>query len=137
MPSLNQDATIYRGSSPTLLVTVLDEAGSPLDLTGMTLNYRVSASAGGQTLLVVASPSITISGAFLNLASIPLTIAQTRALPGGELHHELYRLDGATAASFMIGTLTASHSQLTQHDLVALTGTGPETDSISADLTIA
>lgn len=135
MPSLNQNATIYRGGSPTLTVTVTDEAGDPLDLTGMTLNYRISKSAGGQTLAVVASPEITND---VNVASIPLTISQTRALPSGDLHHELYRLDGAEATSFMIGTLTVVNSQMTQHSLVALSGTAAEGgDLVSANLEIA
>lgn len=115
MPALNQNATIYRGGSPTIVVTVLDQAGAPVSLVGQTLNWRVSSRAPNATLLVIASPTIMISGAGNNIATIPLTIAQTKALPQGDLYHELYRLDAGVATNYTIGTLTVSPSQMFQH----------------------
>ena len=112
MPSLNQNATIYRGGSPSIVVTVLDDAGDPVDLTGLSLFYRVSTSPGTSTLLLIQGPQITTVS---NVATIPLTIAQTKDLPREALNHELYRLDGGVATLFMVGTLTVQSSQMFRH----------------------
>lgn len=106
--------TIYRGEARSLVVTVTDDAGNPVNLAAATLHYRVARSAAAPALLSVNQPAIAVSGAGGNVVTIPRTGDNTKALPARTLYHELYRSDtGAVLAK--ADTLKIEPAQLARH----------------------
>lgn len=108
----NFHITIRRGTDVTLEVEVTEADGSPANLTGSTLYYRVARRVYQAPALSVADSAMTVSGA---VVEIPLTAAQTATLGAGDHYHELYEFRGGLREVLASGRLRVVDSQVARH----------------------
>ena len=71
------DLTAYTETTPSYAFTVTDDAGDAVDLSSETLDFNVFNRRDNSILFTVSSPTITISGASSNIATVPLTEVHT------------------------------------------------------------
>ena len=116
MADLNTwDVTIRRGTDVEIQVTVLDADGEPASLDGVDLHYRVALEApSAESLLSVDRPAITHVA---NVATVPVTFAQTKALPAGNMYHEIFEVIGGKVNVLRSGNLTVRSAQAALHEV--------------------
>jgi hypothetical protein len=93
--ALRTDLSILAGSSKTYRLTIYDEDGDLLDLTGSTLYFTVRNGANVQQFQKISSnPAqieiLTQSGATLGQADVKLVPSDTSALPAGEYKYDAW-----------------------------------------------
>ena len=98
------------GDSESITVTVVDETGAAVDLTGATIEYAIKTDVRALTnllLLTSATTSITI---LADTATITLSPANTVSLAGNYYHEcEITLVDGRVYTAFL-GTITINPS---------------------------
>lgn len=93
---ITQTAAWFRYEDKVLLVTVTDDAGDPVVLTGMGLLWRVLRDAASPTVHLekTGADGITVTGGDLNIASIEIDSSTDYAdLESGIFRHELWDTD--------------------------------------------
>jgi hypothetical protein len=97
MAEVKQDARIKQGGSYTLRVLCVDDDGSPLNLSGTDLFYKVAKrkSSPEPALLVdtITTEQGDGDGVVQDVAVIPLTTEDTTALQNRRYYHELFMID--------------------------------------------
>lgn len=95
--SLKKDQTLFLGSSKTLRVTVYDDDGTLLDLTGSTLFFTVRDNIGAVAAEITKTSAdsaeieiLTQSGATLGQADIKLVPGDTSALAVGLHYYDVW-----------------------------------------------
>lgn len=109
MPKRRQDFDVWQGETARLRIKCLDEANQPLDLSGLSLLWRLTVSVEDQTALVEKlSPTITTEDrdGSDDGAVVPLTPTELAALKPRRYRHELRYFVGADSNLLTIGTLT-------------------------------
>jgi hypothetical protein len=129
MATTEQNASIYRGAGRVLRIACVDAAGDPLELTGLSLHYRVALTAKKLTLLALSGipiedGDVTLGEAaagYPHVAVVTITRERSLTLPAKTLYHELYATDGNPAQNddvvLMTGALTVLAAQIAQHDV--------------------
>ena len=125
MPSVNQNATIYRGADATIEITIVDSAGDALDLSSKEVVFRVANKARDVTKLLIEEPDITIAS---NVATIPITAAQSAELKvmprlneegsqdESDFYMECYLVESGVVAVVTTGILTVKAAQAARHE---------------------
>lgn len=74
--------SIKQGDTFTRMLTVTDEDGDPIDLTGATLTFHLRAlgSAADAADAIDPAPTLTLTTPLAGIATLTLTAAQTAAL---------------------------------------------------------
>lgn len=95
------DIDIYQGSTFNLMVTINDDGGSPIDLTGYTFRGQIKEFTGGPVKANFSYTLQTQSGGTLGQVLIYMTATETAAIDLGEgpKHHRkstimLYDIEG-------------------------------------------
>lgn len=107
-----QNIRLFRGGSYQLLVELLNDDGSVLNPSAVTLHYRIAHSVDHVALLEVDEPVLTkaeVTGSWY--ATIPLETADTVGLPVARLFHELYLDDNGELSPLMQGLVQVYASQ--------------------------
>jgi hypothetical protein len=112
-----QNATVARGATLRLVITLTDAGGEPLP-PSTPLYYRVALEAKSTTLLYLPIAAATVDGA--TVAEVTLAREQTLTLPTMTLYHEVYTVDGDPTLReddvLMTGNLTVHPAQIERHD---------------------
>jgi hypothetical protein len=113
MAETGQDITIYAGNDVALDVSLLDEAGAALDLTGTSLEWGMAERFADDAVLRKATPvEIEVTDEVAGLATVHLDPADTATL-GGIYRHELRLTDaGGNIVTLLTGALTIRTSIL-------------------------
>lgn len=83
MAVTNQNASLYAGDNAILNYAITDESGNPLDLSGSTLTYTISARDGFPALVTKTTGSgIVVTDAVGGLLAVSLSSSDTTALQG-------------------------------------------------------
>ena len=108
MNPVSQSFSIYSGSSRSLLVTVTDVNGNPVNLTGVaTLTWALIQN-GATVLTKTLASGVTVTGAIAGQATVALAAADTTALVG-QYTHECRMVDSAGHSDVIFtGTLTVT-----------------------------
>lgn len=86
MAATNQNFTLYQGDSLTAQFSVVDDEGSPVDLTGATITWR-AATVSHQTVLDKAvGRGITVTDAAGGVCEVALAPDDTASLLGTYRH---------------------------------------------------
>ena len=94
------------GDTETISVSLVDSAGSPINITGRTYAAQVRATADASTVLATFSCSITNAAA--GTFACTLSAAQTAALsPGGGVW-DLQETYGTTVTTLLAGSVVIS-----------------------------
>jgi len=72
---------VFKKSASTLVITVIDNLGAAVNLSGKTLKFRVETSAVAPVELFTQT-SVTISGTSNEIASIAITTTHSDKAPG-------------------------------------------------------
>lgn len=96
---------IYQANTRLIPVTVTDETGLELDITGAALEYNIKTIGGREVVSKSVGAGITITNGVLGQCEVLLTPTDT-ALPFGQYVHELK----VTTAD---GAFTVFHEDLT------------------------
>lgn len=96
MSVANQNATLYAGDDAVLAYNLTDETGAPLNLTGATFTYTISAYDGGSAVVTktTAAGGINVTNATGGLLSVNLSHIDTANL-SGSLWQQLVMTDGS------------------------------------------
>jgi hypothetical protein len=81
----NQNFSVYAGDTKNIIITTTTEYGTPLNLTGATIKWRVRKKEFSPIIFSKESPNITVFG---NEITIPLAPVDTDNLSGSTLYHE-------------------------------------------------
>lgn len=102
------DFSMVRGDTKRLEVTVRDEAGAIVDLTGSSIRWRIARSVSSVALISKAiGTGITVVNATLGRFDILLTAAESATLPVAALYHESEVIDsGGQVSTILRGTVT-------------------------------
>jgi hypothetical protein len=89
------DREIYRGQDKTYLVTVVDDAGAAIDLTGGTMFFRVSDTPGSAHLIIAKSSAVGAEITFLAQSGATLGQAEIYIVPAdtSDLEADVYYYD--------------------------------------------
>ena len=90
---INKAFLWYRYETKTITITVLDAAGSPVNLTGITLSWRIFRTQGSAQVLLTKTSGgggISISGAGNNVVTIAVSVSDYTLLTAGIHYHELW-----------------------------------------------
>lgn len=93
---ITAEAGWWRFEEKTLLITVTDDAGDPVNLTGVGLLWRVVRDAGSATVYLEKTDAdgITVTGGSNNIATISIDPdTDYEDLPAGIHRHELWDTD--------------------------------------------
>lgn len=109
-----QNFTITSGDSKTLRVSVVDQDGAAVDLTGASAVWAVATSRSTPILLQKATPaSITITDGPGGLLEVTLDPADTDSF-AGSYYHELQIVDNeGRKSTALTGTLNVRHDLIT------------------------
>ena len=89
-----KEDVIHRGDSRNLVVTVRDEPGNIIDLTGATIVWEIADSVAGPALLSKTNGAgVTITDAAGGVFTVALTPADTLSLTRGVKYHEARMTD--------------------------------------------
>ena len=115
MADTGQDVTIYGGSTVAIDLTLFAADGTPLDITGSTLEWGMAPKGAVDatvTKTTANSAQIQVTNAAGGLATVHLLPADTATLVG-EYRHELRITDaGGNIETLLTGTLTIRTSIL-------------------------
>lgn len=106
------DFVAYAGDTQQIVVTVTDEAGAALDMTGCALVYVMCDAAGAELLRkTTADGEITIAG---NVAAVAIDAGDTTALAGVYVYHEMQITDTlGNVSTLLAGTVTFVRTRIT------------------------
>lgn len=107
MTAENQRARMYSGDSQTVKITVTDDDGNPVDLSGsQELTFAVARYGTTEVTKTLSGGGITVTGSDNNVATIQLDASETADLEG-EFDIELQQTDGGgNVATLTRGVLT-------------------------------
>jgi hypothetical protein len=112
----NQNATVARGATLRMVVTLTDADGEPLPPT-TPLYYRIAREAKSASLFFMPIAAATVGSA--TVVEVTLSREQTLTLPERTLYHEIYTVDGDPALHeddvLMTGELTVLPAQIARH----------------------
>lgn len=98
---IKQSAGWHRWEEKTLLITITDANGDPVNLTGLSLLWRVVRDAGSSVVYLEKTDDITVTGASSNIATIPIDPdTDYEDLEAGVHRHELIDLDNNLLLSY-------------------------------------
>ena len=108
-----QDISLHSGDSRTLRITINDDAGAALDITGATIKWQLSKKAAdsvepkGAFILSkgTTSTGIEITDATGGICEVTLAPADTEAL-AGEFYHELQMTLDGSVSTVLFGQAT-------------------------------
>ena len=103
--------TAFAGDTLRIEVTVLDEAGEPLELTGASLVYVLVDTSGTEVLRKTSDDEeITIND---NMVIIAIEAGDTSALGGERIYHELQLTDaGGNVSTLVAGWVTFEATEI-------------------------
>jgi len=111
MAYVNQDAEIYVGDSKDFDVTVYDDNGDELDLSGYSVFYYVYGGSGAPVITKTTDDGIDVLGN--GKLIVTLKRDDTKKL-FGEYSHEIDLLENQNVYTVMIGKLTVLPSVVTE-----------------------
>ncbi len=108
-------ASIYLGEDASIVVTVKDDAGAALDLTGMSLSYLVWQGTNAAVITKTTSSGIALTTPASGIATITIADTDTDAITAGIYNHELKITDNGAGLEDVImqrmGALTLLESK--------------------------
>jgi hypothetical protein len=107
-----KNCALLRGEDRDMVVTVLDDAGAPVNLAGTSLHYRVARYAERLPVLSIDTDGMTVQS---NVVTITITAAQSAALGPHTYYHELYQTVNGQRRVLMRGSLELQDAQAAQH----------------------
>lgn len=91
--------TIRQGDDVSRVLTITDDAGAALDITGATLTFHLRAP-GATTDAITPAPPLTLTTPASGIATLVLTDTQTAALSAGVVYgYEVELVDGTGLVS--------------------------------------
>lgn len=104
----------YQGETKTLAVTITDDGGSPLDLTGLSAEWRLTTRVDPNTAVVTKTDGagITITDAVAGKLEVQLDGSDTEIDPGS-YRHELRLTGTGYVATVLAGRVTIRDSIFT------------------------
>lgn len=97
MAELIDIGPFYRGEDEAPIFTM-----APLtDITGWTISFRLKASLLDATVLLTIGAILTAPSS--GIYTVPITAAQTAALPAGNYAYDIWRTDSGSAAPLNLG----------------------------------
>lgn len=111
MAYVNQDVEIYAGDAKDLDVTIYDDKGEVLDLSGYSIFYYVYGSSGIPIITKTTDDGIDVLGN--GKLIVTLKRDDTKKL-FGEYSHEIDLLENQNVYTVMIGKLTVLPSVVTE-----------------------
>jgi|GEM_PF-4150342 len=113
MTAEDQYGEMYSGDDQTIEITVTDDAGDPVDLSGSELTFVIAEDGSAEVTKATADGDISITGANNNVATIQLDASDTDDLDGA-YHIELQQTDsGNNVATLTRGTLSIKQDLIT------------------------
>lgn len=90
-----QNFELYAKDDKWLRVTVRDDDGRPVDLTGAAVTWSVAASEGGSPIVTLTSPTdIDVSDPLSGVFLVKIEDTDAAGLPAGRYYHECIVIDG-------------------------------------------
>lgn len=111
MTKTGQNFDLWSGDDTTLEVTVLDDTGTPVVLTGATLTWKVFTRLGSMLVVKTNGNGIAITDAEHGVCVITLTAADTDVL-NGTYHHELQMVQNGITSTVMVGHVTVHEDRV-------------------------
>ena len=107
MSADKQNATIYAGDDAILSISIVDENGKPLSISGSSFIWTLAAMAGSTAVLSkTLSGGIVVTHALSGYLSVNITHTYTTGLVG-PMWHQLVMTDGSgNVSTITTGTLT-------------------------------
>jgi hypothetical protein len=102
-----------RGTDRDIVVTLLDAAGDPFDLTDAVLYFRIARRRGSVPVLEVEQAAMIIEA---NVVTIPITAEASATLSALIYRHELYIIRNDVRSVLMHGTVRMWDSQAALHE---------------------
>lgn len=109
------DFSIYVGDSRSLIITVQDQNGVAVNITGATFKWVIVNQAGSTIRLKDNGTigGISITNAINGQCTISIAAADTQSLPPGSYSHEARMIDSASNSSVIFkGTITVNQANI-------------------------
>ena len=105
---MSADFTMYSGDTKLLEITVLDQDGDPVDLTGATVKWQMAKKVTSDTpvLSKEIGSGVVIMNPTAGRFDISLQPADTAAIKGAYYHEAEITESGGDVATVLAGTIT-------------------------------